>query len=232
MFYFSPVTIISGATKGIIVGSFIMFVLMSVAALFFGRIFCSWLCPGAGLQEMCMVVTDKSVSGKYDRVKYFLWSAWLCTIIAFFIMAGGVRSIDPFMETTAGISISSPVSYIIFYFFIALIVIIALTAGRRGFCHYVCWMAPFMIIGNKLGNFLRINVIRLKTDKEKCVKCKICTRNCAMGLPVEAMVQNNAMEDTECILCGMCIDTCPKKAIFFEVGPEFIVGNKRLNKAQ
>ena len=232
MYYFSPVIIIFGAAQGIIAGSFIMFVFMFLAALFFGRIFCSWLCPAAGLQEMCMGVTAKTVGSKYDLVKYFLWVPWIGTIIALFIFAGGVHSIDPLMDTISGISIARPDNYIIFYFFISLILIAALTAGRRGFCHYVCWMAPFMIIGDKLGNSIRTNVIRLKVDKEKCINCKICTRNCIMSLPVEEMVKSNAMDHTECILCGMCVDTCPKKAIFFEVGWKLIAGNKTISKGQ
>ena len=231
MYYFSPAVIIFGAVQGIIVGSFIMFGFMFLAALFFGRLFCSWLCPAGGLQEMCMVITNKSVSGKFNKAKFLIWVPWLGAITALFVMAGGVHSINPFMGTTAGISIVRPVSYITFYFCIALIVIIALVAGRRGFCHYVCWMAPFMIIGNKLGCFLRTNIVRIKADKEKCIQCKMCTRNCVMSLPVETMVQNNAMENTECILCGMCIDTCPKKALSYEVVPKFIVGNKKINKA-
>jgi ferredoxin len=102
----------------------------------------------------------------------------------------------------------------------------------RGFCHTFCWMAPFMIIGGKLGSLLSIRVIRLKADKDKCINCKICTRNCVMSLPVDAMVKNNKMNHTECILCGACIDNCPKKAISFETGLKLIIGSKTINKVQ
>lgn len=232
MYYFSPAVIIMGAVKGIIAGSFIMFALMLLAALFFGRFFCGWLCPGAGLQEMCMTVTDKPASAKYNRVKYFIWVPWLGTILALFVLAGGVQSIEPLLGTTYGISIAEPSHYIVFYSFIALIVILALAIGRRGFCHSVCWMAPFMIIGSKLGNVCKTKVIRLTADKEKCVHCKLCTRNCVMSLPVENMVQNESMEHTECILCGRCIDICPKKAISFAGAGKLVKEDEKISRMQ
>jgi ferredoxin len=36
-----------------------------------------------------------------------------------------------------------------------------------------------------------------------------------MSLDVNGMVQKEAMEHTECILCGTCVDNCPAKAIRF-----------------
>ena len=34
-----------------------------------------------------------------------------------------------------------------------------------------------------------------------------------MSLDVNGMVQLSSMENSECILCGTCVDGCPKKAI-------------------
>ena len=36
-----------------------------------------------------------------------------------------------------------------------------------------------------------------------------------MSLPVERMVKINKMENTECILCGTCIDGCEFNVIRF-----------------
>jgi ferredoxin len=42
-----------------------------------------------------------------------------------------------------------------------------------------------------------------------------------MSLPVEEMVKKNNMQEPECILCGSCIDTCPKNSpdLFFKRVP-------------
>ena len=51
LYYFSPALIISAGVKGIINGSFIVFTLMFLLSIPFGRLFCSHFCPAGGLQD-------------------------------------------------------------------------------------------------------------------------------------------------------------------------------------
>jgi ferredoxin-type protein NapH len=87
--------------------------------------------------------------------------------------------------------------------------------GRRAGCHTICWMAPFMIIGRAIRNLLKWPALRLVADAASCSDCQTCTRNCPMSLDVNGMVQRENMENGECILCGNCVDGCPKDAIRF-----------------
>jgi ferredoxin-type protein NapH len=75
-----------------------------------------------------------------------------------------------------------------------------------------------MIIGRKIRNSANWPALQLDADRSKCINCMACTRNCVMSLDVNAMVQKHAMENTECILCGNCVDTCPKGAIKYSFG--------------
>lgn len=216
MFYLSPVLIIVGAGKGIIVGSFVIFAALFVTSLFLGRGFCSWACPGGGLQECAQIAVDKHArNGRYNLVKFFIWVPWVSAIILLFILAGGLKEVNITYQTIHGISIASPQAYIVYYGFIALIVILSLASGRRAFCHYVCWMAPFMMIGCKLRNIIHLPSLRLKIDNEECSDCKRCTRNCQMSLDVNEMVSNGKIDSSECILCGECVDGCKKGCISF-----------------
>ena len=74
-------------------------------------------------------------------------------------------------------------------------------------------MAPFMMIGRWLRNRLPWPALRLQANAGACTDCKTCTRNCPMSLDVTSMVQAEKMENSECVLCGMCIDHCASKAI-------------------
>jgi ferredoxin len=76
-------------------------------------------------------------------------------------------------------------------------------------------MAPFMIIGTKLSNLLKLPRLRLKANKDRCIGCDQCSRKCPMSLDVKEMVEISKMENTECVLCGECIDICPKKSIAY-----------------
>lgn len=216
IYFFSPVLIIQGASEGIIVGSFIVFLGMFLFSLLFGRAFCGWLCPAGGIQECCtLAVNKKAKGGKKDRIKYILWVPWILTIIFFAVKAGGLSTIDVLYQIEGGISINDKYDFIIYYFFVGLIVLLALTGGRRAFCHYVCWMAPFMVIGSKIRSILPIPSLHIHSLKENCTSCKSCEQKCPMSLPVNSMVLQQAMNNSECILCGQCVDTCRKGALHY-----------------
>ena len=218
IFYFSPVTIVVGARLGIINGSFITFTLLLLTSLFLGRAFCGWVCPGGGIQEACFIANDrKSKGGRYNWIKYFIWVPWISIIVFFAIKAHGYHTIDPFLQTTHGISVAHPVDYVPFYIIVGLITILAFTTGKRGFCHYACWVAPFMVTGTKIRTFFKWPALRLTSDKEKCTSCKKCSTICNMSLDVMNMVQRGSMEDSECILCGICVEVCPKSVIKYVI---------------
>jgi len=103
---------------------------------------------------------------------------------------------------------------VIIYFVVTTIIyLFSLLTGKRGMCHSICWMAPFMVIGEKIADFLHIPRFRLKADSNACVSCKQCNRSCPMGLDVLEMVKSGQMDSTECISCLECVDGCPKKVI-------------------
>jgi len=218
-YYFSPYLIIMGAAEGIIAGDVIAFAGLFVASLFLGRAWCGWLCPAGATQELCSKVNGKSFNGrKRNLIKYFIWAPWISIVVIMFIQAGGIKSVDPLYQTWNGISISDLQSAIMFAVIAGAIAVFALAAGKRAACHTICWMAPFMILGRKIRNKANWPSLQLEADKTICINCKTCNRNCSMSLDVNVMVQKQAMENTECILCGNCVDGCPKHAIRYSFG--------------
>jgi ferredoxin-type protein NapH len=219
-YYFSPAVILNGASEGIITGSFIIFGLLFLSSLLLGRAFCGWVCPAGGCQEACFGLRgNRARGGRFNWIKYFIWVPWLGTLIAMFIKAGGVAKADPFYLTWYGISVSDMTSLIMLVMVVLIIAGVALASGKRGLCHYACWMAPFMIIGRKIRNAARWSSLQLVAELEKCTDCKKCRKVCPMSLDVNNMVAEGSMQNTECILCGMCVDNCPNHAITYSFGP-------------
>jgi len=217
--YLSPYVIIDGAMQGIINGSFIVFGMLFLSSLFLGRLYCSWLCPAAGLQEVCFAVNNKPVNGrKLDWIKWAIWVPWIGLIAYGAFSAGGYRSVNFLHLTENVVSVAEPFSYIIYYTVVGTIFVLAVTAGRRAFCHSGCWMAPFMILGRKTRNLLRLPALQLQAQVAQCSSCQKCTQDCPMSLPVTEMVQSGSMEHSECILCGNCIDTCSQQVISYSFG--------------
>lgn len=214
IWYLSPYLIIQGAMEHIINGSFIVFVLMLVSSIFFRRAFCSYLCPAGGIQECAMLVNDRHPKqGWRNYAKYVIWAIWIMVIGMCYILGKGDVKVDFLYMTDHGISVARISNYIIYYAVVLLLFVPSICFGRRIACHYYCWMAPFMVIGFKIGETLHIPQLHIKTDKEKCISCKQCNKNCPMSLDVESMVKEGCIRNSECIQCGACVDSCPKKAL-------------------
>jgi len=150
---------------------------------------------------------------KGNIFNWIIWIPWISYISILAIKNGGYQEIDFFYKTKFGLSIDSVYSLIVYLVVLSLIVIPAFLVGKRSFCHHICWMAPFMIIGRKIRNVINFPSLQLALNNENCSHCHTCTNNCPMSLPVEFMVQEDKMENVECILCGTCIDGCKNKVI-------------------
>ncbi len=211
-YYMSPYLIIDASLKGIISGSFILFTLQFLSALLFGRAFCGWVCPAGGAQESIMFVLKKRVN-KFNFIKWIIWAPWIAMVIFVGIKAGGYSKIEPTYQTEFGMSISNVYSLITYLLVLSVIIIPAFLVGRRSFCHHICWMAPFMILGRKIRNLFHIPALQLKSIPENCAHCHTCTEDCPTSLEVEQMVKNKRMENSECILCLTCVDGCKHNVI-------------------
>jgi polyferredoxin len=216
MNFLSPYVIIDSAMHGIVNGSLILFGLMFLSSLFLGRAWCGWVCPGGGMQEIIEPVNNRLVNGKQmDWIKWMVWIPWVSIIAWLVIKAGGYTSVDFLYMTDHGISVDEPMKFIIYYSVVFLLIGIAAFVGKRASCHTICWMAPFMMIGRWIRNQLGWASLQLQANSEDCTNCKQCTKNCLMSLDVNAMVQNGKMENSECILCGTCVDQCPSQVIHY-----------------
>ncbi|MCM1183414.1 MAG: 4Fe-4S binding protein [Roseburia sp.] len=217
LYYFSPALIINAGLNGIINGSFIIFAFMFLMSVPFGRLFCSYLCPAGGLQECIFAVNEKKPKqGWWNYIKFAIWGIWFIIVSACYFHSGEIISINFFYETENGISVSSVQSYIIYYGIICLIFIPSILFGKRAFCHYLCWMAPFMISGIKLRRILHLPGIHIRADeKEKCISCGKCNHVCPMGIDVMEEIKHEKIINQECIQCGACIDNCPKNVLNF-----------------
>jgi ferredoxin-type protein NapH len=220
-YYLSPYLIIMGASERTASGSMAVFGVMTLSALVLGRMFCGWLCPAGGLGEALFAVQDQKANNRFNWTRWLVWIPWMVVMILVTLRAGGINRVDVLYQTDHGISLTTAGGmgpYIIFYAVLALVFVLSLTSGRRGFCHHACWMAPFMMIGRGARNALHLPAIQLRADAPACVACHACTIACPMSLEVQAMVPSGRMENSECILCGTCVDVCPCNVIRYDFG--------------
>jgi ferredoxin-type protein NapH len=216
LFYVSPIILIMGASEGIATGSMILFITFFILSLFLGRVWCGWLCPMGAFQEFCGGTQNHPVTGgRLNLIKYGVWGLWFIAVIAGFLSAGGIHAVNIFYSTDSGISLTEPTSYLVYFIIMCIIFLFAVVAGKRGFCHYLCPICVHFIIGRKIRNLFKWPALHLSGNAGNCTSCNRCLKACPMGLDVRSMVQENRMEETECILCASCADVCPKDAISY-----------------
>ena len=221
--FFSPVIIVFAAYKGIINASFIAFVILFLLSLFFGRAYCSWFCPGCGVQEIISVfIRKKSMNSRAIYIKYIVFTVWAGSIITGYVL-NGIHSVD----LSYGMS-DVPVTRKIMLTIGAVLIIVPLTAvfGRFASCKYICWQVPFLIAGTKIRDFFHFRGLRLNSNSGKCNSCKICNFKCPMNIDVMINVSRNNMVHTECILCGNCVESCKHGAIRFSWQSEITYQNE------
>ncbi len=188
-----------------------------------GRAICGWACPIGLLQRATGGPARKlkkySLVKKIGRhrlepylryTKYFMLIG-LVFVTSYFIgfMFTDVCPIGV-LTGTIPIIILEPYKFVpssffwpaigIFILFIVLIFIV-----ERGWCRYFCPIGAF------LAPFNKVSVLHIDVDEEKCVHCNLCVIECPMAIDVP-----NMYRDSECILCGKCINVCPRDAISYE----------------
>lgn len=217
-YYYSPVVVLAAAAAGVASGSLILFCAQFLCALWLGRAFCGWACPVGALCEWLVDIRDRSTGGRGDWLKWLIWVPWVSVLILLVTRAGGLEKVEPLYMMSHGIPLGEWSGVVAYLAVLGLVVALSLLAGRRAFCHYICWMAPGMILATRAARAIRLPSLHLVGRAEACTACGRCDAICPMSLPVSAMVLDGDVRHDECVLCHLCVDNCPRSAIDIRCG--------------
>jgi hypothetical protein len=187
------------------------FVLMGLGvavAVFFGPLFCGYVCPMGSFQEW-IAKLGKKLFGSYfgtliptklDIVLRYMRYAVLALVVYLTAVTGKLIfvEVDPY--------------YALFNFYTGEVVLSAfIVLGgvvllsfiiERPWCKYFCPYGAF------LGLFNLIRILPLRRNAPTCINCKKCDKACPMQIKVSA---NEAVRDHQCISCHKCVSgaACP-----------------------
>jgi len=188
------------------------------STIFAGRFFCGWMCAFGALLDWIYRFFSRwtknriRISRKGDHIlkglKYVILAAllllgWLAASFSVSIMSPW----DTFgMLFTFG---AAPALLIVLQsllpgFIILILIFVASAFVERFFCRYLCPMGAFFAL------ISGARIIVIDKPREKCGNCQICTKNCAMGIPLNQM---DKVTSGECIGCMKCVDACPRKNV-------------------
>jgi len=217
--YYSPALMTQGTAERVASFSLFTWSAIFLSSLALGRAFCGYGCPFHGLQMVAGTVGTRPTKRlRFLHVtKYALWAAWVGAVIAFAVATGGWQRVDLLYMTDHVVSIDSPMNLAVYYALVG-VTLAPLGLGKRGFCQYFCPFGVWGIVGTRLARLARLPRLRLRAEPSACNDCLRCDRVCPMSLPVNQMVASGDMDATECILCGSCVDDCPRAAIRYGFG--------------
>lgn len=172
------------------------FAVSLIAALFFGRIYCGYICPmntmmipAAWLSKRLKIQTDKTP--EWLKKGSF---AWIALLISLALMLLSKRVLQ----------INLPVLPL----WLALSVLVTLRYKPEVFHNLIC---PFGALQKVFGRHARLSK---NVDSDACIGCKRCEKVCPSRAIVVSGEKHKAKINTAlCHQCTNCQQVCPTNAI-------------------
>ncbi len=196
-----------------------MLVIWLVAALVFGRGWCSWVCFYSGWDSCFSSIGKKplvKLDLKNNKLRYFNF-----TMLAFVALASlpalsvvYCELLCPFKLVTefeAPVDLFSIVAFALMIItFLVLIVVMPFLTKKRFQCMCFC---PF---GAMQSLFNKISFFRVRFDKDKCTKCGACAAVCpTLSISQEFLANDKLSMPLTCTMCGRCFSVCKNGAISY-----------------
>jgi len=186
----------------------VLLALVLLLTIFFGPVFCGWVCPLGSIQEWFGKLGRKIFKKRYNnfvprkldkvlRYARFGVLIWVVVVTArsatlFFSDFDPYNALFTFWTEEAALP--------------ALIILGVTLAGslfiERPWCKYAC---PY---GAMLGVFNKFRIFKIKRSKSTCISCNKCTKACPMNIDV---AKQETVTDLQCISCLECTSqrVCP-----------------------
>jgi len=197
---------------------------LMITGVMFGRFICSYVCPMGLLQDILYRIKSPKLVTRFRFLRYtkyviLVFFVILLPLIAVHELSGiGEPWFCKYICPSGTIFGALPLllandflrqligSQFIFKVTIAAGIVLSAVFIYRIFCRVLCPLGAIYALFNK------ISILRIHCDKEKCLSCGNCSKECQILItPYE---QPNS---PECIRCGKCVNACGSKALSYKM---------------
>ena len=204
---------------GYVNAGIILFVVLILSTLVFGRFFCGWGCHVVALQDLCGWFLKKiGMKPKPFRSRFLvyipLFAAFYMFVLPTLMRVYEGRKFPGFTYhlTTENFWATFPAPGIAILTFVVCGFLIVWLVGNKGFCTYGCPYGAFFYYADKAAP----GKIRVTDDCEQCGHCTaVCTSNVRVH---EEVARFKMVVDAGCMKCMDCVSVCPKNALYFGFG--------------
>jgi polyferredoxin/Tfp pilus assembly protein PilF len=204
---------------GYVNAGIILFVLLILSTLVFGRFFCGWGCHVVALQDLCGWALKKmGMKPKAFRSRLLvfvpLFAAFYMFVLPTLLRVYEGRAFPglSYHLTTEDFWATFPTPGIAILTFVVCGFLIVWLVGNKGFCTYGCPYGAFFFYADKVAP----GKIRVTED---CEQCGHCTATCTSNVRVhEEVARFGMVVDAGCMKCMDCVSVCPKNALYYGFG--------------
>ena len=164
--------------------------------LIFGRGWCGYACWTAMVLDFLPYKVPKQPRKKIGWIRYIVFTLSLAFVATLFLAHVGNIERIMFWAFIIGNALYYAVGIILAFAF----------KDNRAFCKYIC---PITVFLKPMSCF---SLMRVTSNKEKCISCGKCRRVCPMNVDVTDNSRKR-VNGTECIHCLECAKNCPKGAL-------------------
>ena len=185
-------------------------ILILFSSIIFGRKFCGYFCPLGTFQEYLYKINPDSKNKQSKQISYKVHKVLssLKYILLFVTVITAILTIHHHYIRYCPIYAISHIKHLtVFSAFTLLLIMIGGFFVERFWCRYLCPMAALFNFTQWIGQFLKIPRFMINRSKDTCINCKLCTKNCPMGITLDNV---QIVKDVNCIHCYQCIQICPK----------------------
>lgn len=187
--------------------SLIEFIAIMLLTIVLGRWFCGWICAFGAYNDLIYFISRKvfkikfRVDEKIDSVLKYVKYVVLVFIIAISWTMGSsiLESTSPWDAFGQITDVSAIFSSLLIGFIFFILITIGAAFIERFFCRYLCPLGAIFSIISKIG------IVKINKPKADCGKCRACTMNCSMGLPLYKV---DCVRGGDCINCLKCTEVC------------------------
>ena len=204
-----------------------VFAAILTSTLFFGRMWCSYICPVGGFPELVSrTLNDRwkiefralpQVPIRYGYFTLFvvampvlgISACTLCNFITvprlFEAISGGIAGVG-FLFSAVGL-VNLLLLFLLGFF----------ASKGRAYCQFLCPIGAVDGLVNRLGAYFRFTR-RIRVERSRCTGCNNCARACMTGA-IRMVDQIAVVDQLSCMSCHECVDVCDWGAIDWRAAP-------------
>lgn len=202
--------------------------------LFFGRIYCSVICPLGVMQDVFGWLGKKAKKNRYSYSKALSWLRYGVLAVFVICLIAGVGVIVQLLAPYSAYGrIASSLLQPLYMWGNNGLAAIAEHYDSYAFYSVDVWMKSLSVlviavatvvilavlawrngrtycnticpVGTVLSFVARISFRKIHFDKEKCTNCSLCSKNCKAAC---IDVKNHKVDYSRCVVCGDCLEKC------------------------